>query len=301
MRRKGRNAVVGLTRPVAFAARRAYTFRMPQRPRNTARLWRPNEEDGLALFKADFTTFRYERHAHEEFALGVIEHGAQRFRHKGAAHRAPAASMITVNPDEIHDGRADTGDGYRYRMVYVSPDRLENAFRELFPQKGGLPAFPSPVTHDAALARRFRRALAAAEQRPNILDELLLPVLYDLFSRHAAPKLPGLRSRDIPRAVRAVERHLRERLTDNPTLDELAAQAGLSKFHFLRVFKAATGFPPHAYLVRRRLALAKTLLERGAPIAEAALQAGFADQSHLTRRFKAAYGVTPGAFQRPLG
>ncbi len=66
---------------------------------------------------------------------------------------------------------------------------------------------------------------------------------------------------------------------------------------FLRLFKASTGLSPHAYLMMRRLELAKHLIQQGKTLAQAAYDAGFADQSHLPRHFKAAYGFTPGQFQ----
>ncbi|HTN99015.1 MAG TPA: helix-turn-helix transcriptional regulator, partial [Nordella sp.] len=71
---------------------------------------------------------------------------------------------------------------------------------------------------------------------------------------------------------------------------------GLSKFQLLRGFCKATGLTPHAYLVQRRVALARTLIAGRLPLAEAALTAGFADQSHMTRLFVRTYGVSPGLY-----
>ena len=77
------------------------------------------------------------------------------------------------------------------------------------------------------------------------------------------------------------------------TLTRLAQEAGLSKFQLLRAFCKATGFTPHAYLMQRRIALARRLIAARTPLAEAALAAGFADQSHMTRSFVRRYGVSP--------
>lgn len=81
------------------------------------------------------------------------------------------------------------------------------------------------------------------------------------------------------------------------SLVRLAAVAGLSPFHLVRVFREAVGLPPHAYLDQVRVERAKGLLSAGLPIARAAAEAGFADQSHLTRRFKRLVGVTPGQYR----
>jgi len=97
--------------------------------------------------------------------------------------------------------------------------------------------------------------------------------------------------------VRALDL-LRARGAAPVTLTELARVACLSKYHFLRTFTRAYGCSPHAYHMRLRLALARTLVESGEPLSSVAYSAGFADQSHFTRRFKQAFGETPGAYAR---
>ena len=64
------------------------------------------------------------------------------------------------------------------------------------------------------------------------------------------------------------------------------------------VLATTLGMTPHAYLVQRRLALARSLLAGGQSIAEAATAAGFADQAHLTRVFRRCLGYTPAAYAR---
>jgi transcriptional regulator GlxA family with amidase domain len=83
-------------------------------------------------------------------------------------------------------------------------------------------------------------------------------------------------------------------------LDELAAEAGLSRFHFLRVFSKATGQTPHAFLINQRVNRAQALLRAGERAAEVAVACGFADQPHLTRVFRRIVGVTPGQYARAV-
>ena len=82
------------------------------------------------------------------------------------------------------------------------------------------------------------------------------------------------------------------------SLDALAAAVGLGRFHFLRLFKASLGCPPHHYLVQRRVARAKALLEDGVSPAQAGVAAGFFDQSHFANAFRRTYGMTPRGYQR---
>lgn len=77
------------------------------------------------------------------------------------------------------------------------------------------------------------------------------------------------------------------------SLDEAAETAGLSRYHFLRVFKKATGVPPHAYRTVKRIEVAKLLINKGIPISQVALETGFSNQSHFTNTFKNYIGSTP--------
>jgi AraC-like DNA-binding protein len=87
---------------------------------------------------------------------------------------------------------------------------------------------------------------------------------------------------------------------DSPAmdLDALADHSGLNRFQVLRTFRKYYGVPPHAYQLHVRVARAKALLRAGQSPAEVAAQLGFADQSHLTRLFRRAWGVTPGRYAR---
>jgi AraC-like DNA-binding protein len=78
--------------------------------------------------------------------------------------------------------------------------------------------------------------------------------------------------------------------------ENLARMSGLSESHLIRSFHYEFGLPPHVYHQRHRLAAACEALARGLPIASVAYECGFADQSHLNRKFKAVYGLTPAAW-----
>jgi AraC-like DNA-binding protein len=96
----------------------------------------------------------------------------------------------------------------------------------------------------------------------------------------------------IRKAIDYIERNSTERVT----LQALAELTNLSLFRFATVFRRETGLSPHRYLCRVRVEHAKLLLERGVPPAIVASEAGFFDQSHLSRHFKHHCGVTPGKY-----
>jgi AraC-like DNA-binding protein len=100
--------------------------------------------------------------------------------------------------------------------------------------------------------------------------------------------------------VPAVERarvYLQNRPTQSVTLPEVGAIAGVTVPYLVRSFSRTVGLPPGSYHAQVRLARARRLLAEGKSATWVAYECGFADQSHLSRRFKECHGVTPGAFQ----
>jgi AraC-like DNA-binding protein len=97
--------------------------------------------------------------------------------------------------------------------------------------------------------------------------------------------------------MQAAQAYLLENVTRNISLEELSAHVGLSPYHFLRRFRATFGMPPHTYRLQQRVHLAKRMLADGTPIVQVALDTGFTDQSHFTRRFKMFVGTTPRQYQ----
>ena len=92
---------------------------------------------------------------------------------------------------------------------------------------------------------------------------------------------------------------LSDRLAEQITLAELAGEFGLSPWHFSRLFKQATGFPPHEYQLQLRIQRARSILAHSPSrtIADIAYQLGFAEESHFRRHFRRIVGTTPGKFR----
>jgi len=269
-------------------------------PTEQARYWQHGAVPGVDLLRARFVTHRYGRHAHETYTVAVIESGVEEFDYGGTLLRAGAGAVALLNPEVVHTGQAGVPAGWSYRVLYPAVSLMTGIARELG-APGGTPAFRQTVIDDARSARLLRAAHLAAEHGDRLASSSLLrTALAGILSAHArlagAGDPPG--SRCPAGVIRAVQDALADRIADPPTLDELAAAAGMSPFALLRAFRGATGLPPHAYLNQLRVRLARRLLDAGLPPADVAAEAGFADQPHLTRHFKRVVGVPPGAYQR---
>jgi AraC-like DNA-binding protein len=236
----------------------------------------------------------FPRHSHDQFGIGVIAFGAQR-SWSGVGHvEASAGDVIMVNPGEMHDGAPLHGDVRGWRMVYLDPTVVAG---EVEDEIVGLVEIVRPVARDPLLARHFARLFACLTAlRADCLareENLLRSLLYILRQHGTARPSSGGPSPSVARAL--------QRLNSAPdtsvSLAELAALSGVSRFQLLRGFAREVGITPHAYLVQRRVRLARKLLASGHTPAQAAVQAGFADQSHMTRAFVRQVGVTPGRYR----
>jgi len=146
---------------------------------------------------------------------------------------------------------------------------------------------------DAELSAGGAGGRLAAESLANVLAVHLI--------RHVATRRPG-HGRDgalSPRRLRAVVEYIEDHLDAGPSLEELAAVARLSAYHFARQFKTATGQPPHQFVIQRRVERAKRLLQAigDFSLAEIAVRSGFSDQSQFSHHFKRLVGVTPRRFR----
>jgi len=263
-----------------------------------ARYWRHAAVPGVDLLRARYLTHRYARHAHETYTLALITSGVEEFRYGGQLLRAGRGDVALLNPEVVHTGQAGVPEGWSYRVLYPAVPVVQDVAAELGAARGA-PYFPTTVVAHPRSARLVRAAHLAAEHGdPLASSSLLHAALAGLLREHARPGAQPGPLVASPPAVRLAADLLHERVTDPPSLDELARATGLGPFALVRAFRAETGLPPHAYLNQVRVRLARRLLDSGVPPADAAATAGFADQAHLTRHFKRMLGVPPGAYQR---
>lgn len=266
--------------------------------REQTHLWQAPALGDVEMLHARYFQQRFAPHVHEGYVFTVIESGAQRFWHRGSEHLAPAGSMVLINPDELHTGATAHESGWRYRGFYPDHARVTGVLDELELTRHGLPLFKQSVIQDPALSQAFgdlhrlcEAGASALQQQTAWRQAVLALVQRHGHSADLAP--PGREPLAVARARELLENHL----ADPPSLEALAAAVNLSPFHFARVFRQATGLPPHTWLKQRRLNRARALLKGGLSASEVAFALGYADQSHLTRQFKQAYGVTPGTYR----
>jgi AraC-like DNA-binding protein len=206
----------------------------------------------------------------------------------------PAGEVHSCNPE--NDGR------WSYQMLYLDPAWIEGVVGEM----GALDAvvlnrLPPEVAPQQVHVRLTRlNACLFSVQADAEKEAALLVFVGELFGAMHVCRPVREQPRDAER-LRRVQNVITARCAESLSLDELAHEAGMSRYHFVRAFGRVVGMTPHAWQLDRRIERARGLLEQGMSLADAALQLGFSDQSHFQRAFKQRVAATPGEYRRIVG
>lgn len=231
---------------------------------------------------------------HHSFSLSYVRHGSFGCRSRGRAVELVAGSLLVGYPGDEYLCTHEHAEGDACLSFQLTPALVEAVGgSDAVWRSVALPPVP-------ALMVLGELAQAAASGESDLgLDEIgmALASRFVAASGRAPRRADETRARDRRRAVEAAL-WIDANAASAIGLPEAAAQAGLSPFHFLRVFAAVLGVTPHQYLVRSRLRhAARRLAEETQPITEVALDVGFADLSNFIRSFRRAAGVSPCRFR----
>lgn len=189
--------------------------------------------------------------------------------------------------------------------VYLTADELAATCRQMYEHDVADIELHDEVRADDPAIHRTAMLIAheAAQGGAGstlLVDALSCQLAVHILRRHAHVRYQEPADRDglTFAQERAVRDYVHEHLQERMSLDDLASTVALSRFHFARRFRQSMGTSPHEWVLRQRVAQARTLLTRtDTPLLDIALRCGFADQSHLTRVFRKRTGTTPGRFR----
>lgn len=258
-------------------------------------LQRADPIGGVERIEAWFHGKAYGMHRHDTYAIGRTLAGVQSFSYRRSHRNSLPGNTMVLHPDEAHDGQAGTDEGFRYRMIYVAPALLQDVL-------GGraLPFIDGGVTTDA----RLGAATAALLQHVSIALEPLeqSDALTELAHALAAvARMPAGRAKGDFLAARRARDYLLANCARVVTMEELEVATGRDRWSLSHDFRSFYGTSPYRFLTMRRLDVVRRMLLAGASLAHAAAAAGFSDQSHMTRHFSKAYGLTPGRWLQVAG
>jgi AraC family transcriptional regulator len=229
-----------------------------------------------------------------------------RVRYEGVKRdMPPAAGSIAVVPAGSSPSCRSQG-SWETLDIYLEPSLIARVAAESFGFDSSrtvlLPLYGLNVPELRSAMLSVDAELRVGGVGGPLLVESLANVLAVHLIRHITGPRRELASADgvLPsHKLRRVIEYIMENLEGSPTLEQMAAVVHLSPYHFARQFKAATGLPPHQYVITRRVERAQHLLRTDGRLglAEVALRSGFASQGHFCLHFKRIAGVTPRRFR----
>jgi AraC-like DNA-binding protein len=216
----------------------------------------------------------------------LVEGGSVRLWHGGGWSLVGRSAATVLRPGEVHEGVADPGTGLAYIAVTVPVDLVSSTLAT---------APPQPVAGLLHPAQPIRQLVAAVRvSHPEERRERTVAALSSIFN----PARSGITHRAQESLAVAVKRHLDASFAEPVQVGSMAGRMAVAPATLIRSFRQYYGLSPYAYVVSRRVDLARHLLDAGVSPAEVAGRAGFYDQPHLNRHFTRLVGVPPGAYRR---
>ena len=230
-----------------------------------------------------------------------IESGGDDGRWRSARYTPGRIGMTAPGRPSRLRWRTVSAEPHETLQLHLPARTVSRMVEELWDRDPQLVRMPDALaTIDPVLEQTMLGLLQAAEAGvPDLYAESAAEfIMLHALVRHGGLPAPRPAGRDDER-VRRARSFLRENLAQPLSLAEIAAEAGMSRYHFLRVFQRQTGETPHRYLTRLRIEQARQELEHGtATVAEVAVRCGFAGRTHFTTMFRRQAGVTPSAYRR---
>lgn len=251
-----------------------------------------NRVDITAL-SAKMQRFSYKKHAHEEYALGVTLNGVQKYNLAGQNLKSYKNGVMLFNPEQMHDGQSGVNEKHLdYVMVYIKPELFLEAI-----DKKDIVKFASPIVYNDKLKQDIVNLSNAilTKQDEVLCNELLLNVADNFTSKDF---ILDYKKENL--LIQKAKEMIYYELDDVLNIDDISKELNLTKFQFIRMFKANTGVTPYQFFLNCKLIHAKKYLELTKDLYATVVEYGFSDLSHLNRHFKRVYGITAFEYMQSL-
>ncbi len=251
---------------------------------------------GIELLTADYRRHVFPPHAQDTVVIGVVEQGQIEVQSGSRTLTVAEDDVLVIPSGVVHSAHSTSDERWTYRALYLLPSQWASIAEAIGLRGVGNAAHALRCPNLQHSLRLLHARISESRAGESSCRHVLGAVAEEVAAVEASTEDPL--AREVASAIERVRLALDAAVGRRVSLSEMARLAGLSRFHFLRAFTRAYGVTPYAYSVNQRVMAARRLLVRGRPISMAALEAGFADQAHLTRVFLRTVGVTPGEYRR---
>jgi AraC family transcriptional regulator len=246
----------------------------------------------------------FDSHSHSAYTLTVLFAGHLRAQIGDDEFPVSQGQIMLTNVGENH---AAIADDFEFLSVNLTPILIDELVTEIGLTRASAEiVFRARVVNDEILVTTARLIASEIVQEKvghtQMLDSLIRQLAIHLLRVHLtvrkSSQIEMSRAGPVDRRLRRAIEFMHDNFGGELTLEEIAAAAYLSEFHFARLFKQITGIPPHAYLANLRIERARKLLaETQIPIIEIAAMVGYHSHSHFTKIFKSVTGLTPREYR----
>jgi AraC family transcriptional regulator len=239
----------------------------------------------------------------QQYSVNLLEHGTFSIYDGSRVSRVTTAEYFLTTPGKVHRYGHDEHD-CAPTDVCVAVCFTDTARDEVRALVGSLQDCLAvvPLNNRRGYVRNRLFAHLAASDDSLALDVIAAELLAAAIETREGHLYRPSQLSWYGRRVDAVRRRLEEEFASDHSLTQLARDAGMSPYHFARVFRELTGMPPHRFLLRRRLAAAAQQLREGASVTDTSFAVGFRSLSHFIHVFRRHFGVSPsriGQARRP--
>lgn len=262
------------------------------------KFYKPKFMPEVTVLDAQISDFRYDVHAHDDYAIGMTLKGNQCFTCNGQQYKTEPGGIIQINPEEAHDGFAGNQEGLIYKMIYIP----RNVINELDMNTSHNFSFDDTVTYNPAIQDAFKCFAQELEESDGLLnngEDALYQFVLNLIEHNDLKMNNNVIKEKYDFVCRSIN-YIHQNIDGKIEIDDLCSLVGISKYHFIRTFKKVTKRTPYQYILDLKLDKARKELELGIAPIIIAERYGFYDLSHLIHRFKKAYGITPYQYQQSV-
>lgn len=247
----------------------------------------------LEAYRFEGIMQKFPNHFHEYYVIGFIESGRRYLSCKNKKYAIEPGDLLLFNPGDNHTCEQCDGKTLDYRCINIQRETMSDTVLEITGQ-AYLPYFTEQVVFHSELVSLLKELhlMIMQEDKDFRKEEMFFFLLEQLIEEYTEQGMPSSKSEQSTQ-IKDICDFLEQNYMNNITLDNLSNLTGLSKYYLLRSFTKQKGISPYSYLETIRIDKAKKLLEQGILPIDAALQTGFADQSHFSNFFKKYIGLTP--------
>lgn len=238
-------------------------------------------------------TFEFQPHIHDRYVIWLNTGCGEKYEVKGNKNILQAGSIGIFEPGLVHSNSSCSHSLRHLKSFYIQPQFFQDlALKYNF--KPSFQYFEKILIDDLNFWKKlsYLHENMMSNNLGMHLDINILETFLTLLNRHTKNNIITTKDR-CDKRVQTIIDYFHANLSSDIRLSEIADIAQCTEFHIIRLFKQHKGMSPHQFLLQLRLEKARNYIKEGNSIAFSAFETGFSDQSHLSRKFKLRYGITP--------